>query len=50
MPGDTQRAALKAAAPVLTAEQLTKPGVDPAKIVDTLIDPSFARPIVAASH
>ena len=36
--------------PVLTAEQLTKPGVDPAKIVDTLIDPSFARPLVDASR
>ncbi|WP_246793366.1 aliphatic sulfonate ABC transporter substrate-binding protein [Burkholderia perseverans] len=50
VPGDTQRAALKAAAPVLTDEQLVKPGVDPAKIVDALIDPSFARPLVAASH
>ncbi|VWC60351.1 sulfonate ABC transporter substrate-binding protein [Burkholderia lata] len=50
VPGDTQRAVLKAAAPVLTAEQLTKPGVDPAKIVDTLIDPSFARPLVDASR
>ncbi|MBI0330810.1 aliphatic sulfonate ABC transporter substrate-binding protein [Burkholderia plantarii] len=50
VPGDTQRAALKAAAPVLTDEQLVKPGVDPAKIVDALIDPSFARPLVAAAH
>ncbi|MBU9215773.1 aliphatic sulfonate ABC transporter substrate-binding protein [Burkholderia gladioli] len=48
VPGDTQRAALKAAAPVLTEEQLVKPGVDPAKVVDALIDPSFARPLAAS--
>ncbi|MBU9379081.1 aliphatic sulfonate ABC transporter substrate-binding protein [Burkholderia gladioli] len=47
-PGETQRAALKAAAPVLTEEQLVKPGVDPAKVVDALIDPSFARPLAAS--
>ncbi|MDN7652829.1 aliphatic sulfonate ABC transporter substrate-binding protein [Burkholderia multivorans] len=50
VPGERQRAALKAAAPVLTAEQLIKPGVDPAKIVDTLIDPAFVRPLATASH
>ncbi|CAB5280208.1 aliphatic sulfonate ABC transporter substrate-binding protein [Burkholderia multivorans] len=50
VPGERQRAALKAAAPVLTAEQLVKPGVDPAKIVDTLIDPAFVRPLATASH
>ncbi|HTH60837.1 MAG TPA: aliphatic sulfonate ABC transporter substrate-binding protein [Paraburkholderia sp.] len=50
LPGDTQRAALKAAAPILTDEQLVKPGVDPAKVVDELIDPVFARPLVAASR
>ncbi|WP_186067726.1 aliphatic sulfonate ABC transporter substrate-binding protein [Burkholderia gladioli] len=48
VPGETQRAALKAAAPVLTEEQLVKPGVDPAKVVDALIDPSFARPLSAS--
>ncbi|WP_186113109.1 aliphatic sulfonate ABC transporter substrate-binding protein [Burkholderia gladioli] len=48
VPGETQRAALKAAAPVLTEEQLVKPGVDPAKVVDALIDPSFARPLAAS--
>ncbi|WP_186196188.1 aliphatic sulfonate ABC transporter substrate-binding protein [Burkholderia gladioli] len=48
VPGETQRAALKAAAPVLTEKQLVKPGVDPAKVVDALIDPSFARPLAAS--
>ncbi|WP_186139646.1 aliphatic sulfonate ABC transporter substrate-binding protein [Burkholderia gladioli] len=48
VPGETQRAALKAAAPVLTEEQLVKPGVDPAKVVDALIDPSFARPLATS--
>jgi sulfonate transport system substrate-binding protein len=48
VPGDTQRAALKAAAPILTDEQLAKAGVDPAQIVDALIDPAFARPVAAA--
>ncbi|SAK48656.1 ABC transporter, periplasmic ligand binding protein, aliphatic sulfonates [Caballeronia fortuita] len=50
LPGDTQRAALKAAAPILSEEQLVKGGVDPAKVVDALIDPAFARPVAAASR
>jgi sulfonate transport system substrate-binding protein len=50
LPGDTQRAALKAAAPILTEEQLVKAGVDPAQVVDALIDPAFARPVAAAAR
>ncbi|PLZ04328.1 ABC transporter substrate-binding protein [Burkholderia sp. WAC0059] len=50
VPGAQQIAALKAAAPILSAEQLVKPGTDLPKVIDTLIDPQFAQPVVTASR
>ena len=37
IPGQSHRAALKAAAPILIAEGLVKPGTDVAKVVDELV-------------
>lgn len=50
VPGAQQIAALKAAAPILSAEQLVKPGTDLPHVVDTLIDPQFAQPVVTAAR
>jgi sulfonate transport system substrate-binding protein len=37
IPGQSHRAALKAAAPILIAEGLVKPGTDVAKVIDDLV-------------
>jgi hypothetical protein len=47
-PGAKQLAALKAAAPILTQEQLVKPDTNLNQIIDALIDAKPAQPIVAA--
>jgi len=49
LPGPTQIAALQAAAPILTQEQLVKPGTDLNQVIGTLIDPQVAAPVVAAT-
>jgi sulfonate transport system substrate-binding protein len=48
-PGAQQIAALKAAAPILTQEQLVKPGTDLNQVIDALIDVNAARPVIAAN-
>ena len=45
--GPEQAKALKAAAPILTAENLVRPGVQVDAVVDALIDPAFGK---AAIH
>ncbi|MFM0224264.1 aliphatic sulfonate ABC transporter substrate-binding protein [Paraburkholderia dipogonis] len=47
-PGAKQLAALKAAAPILTQEQLVKPDTNLNQIIDALIDAKPAQPIIAA--
>ena len=46
-PGPVQIAALKAAAPILTQEQLVKPGTDLNGVVDALIDVEVTPPVGA---
>ena len=46
VPGADQIQALKSAAPILLEEELVKPGTDVEKIVDQLVDGSFARSVV----
>ncbi|MGF6778578.1 sulfonate transport system substrate-binding protein [Paraburkholderia sp. GAS334] len=48
-PGPQQLAALKAAAPILTQEQLVKPGTDLNQVIEALIDAKPAQPIIAAN-
>jgi sulfonate transport system substrate-binding protein len=38
--------ALKAAAPILTAENLVRPGVSPDAAIDALIEPAFGRAVI----
>jgi len=40
---------LKAAAPILTQEQLVKPGTDLNQVIDALIDVKFAQPVIASA-
>ncbi|WP_295446871.1 hypothetical protein [uncultured Thiodictyon sp.] len=46
LPGSEHIAALKAAAPILTAEELVRPGTDVNAVIDTLVAPSFAAGVV----
>ena len=46
IPGEEQVKALKAAAPILVEEELVKAGVDVNKVIDELVDPSFAKAVV----
>lgn len=48
-PGAQQLAALKAAAPILVDEQLVKSGTDLNRVIDALIDPSVAQPVIASA-
>jgi len=48
-PGAEQIEALKAAAPILTQEQLVKPGTDLNQVIDALIDVKFAQPVIASA-
>ncbi|TDV06808.1 aliphatic sulfonate ABC transporter substrate-binding protein [Paraburkholderia caballeronis] len=50
VPGEQQIAALKSAAPILSAEDLVKPGTDLPKVIDALIDTQIAQPVVTASR
>ena len=47
--GAEQIDALKAAAPVLTQEQLVKPGTDLNQVIDALIDVKLAQPVIAST-
>jgi sulfonate transport system substrate-binding protein len=49
-PGPKQIAALKAAAPILTQEQLVKPGTKVEQVVDALIDVRPAQAVVASTR
>jgi sulfonate transport system substrate-binding protein len=44
--GPEQIKALKAAAPILTEENLVRPGTSAEAVVDALIDPSFGRAVI----
>jgi sulfonate transport system substrate-binding protein len=48
-PGAKQLAALKAAAPLLTQEQLVKPGTDLNRVIDALIDSNAAQAVITAN-
>ncbi|SAL41374.1 ABC transporter, periplasmic ligand binding protein, aliphatic sulfonates [Caballeronia sordidicola] len=48
-PGTKQIDALKAAAPILTQEQLVKPGTDLNQVIDALIDVRIAQPVIASA-
>ncbi|WP_028228781.1 aliphatic sulfonate ABC transporter substrate-binding protein [Paraburkholderia ferrariae] len=48
-PGPRQIAALKAAAPILTQEELVKPGTNLDQVIDALIDAQPARAVIAAT-
>ena len=48
-PGAKQVDALKAAAPILTQEQLVKPGTDLNQVIDALIDTKVAQPVIASA-
>lgn len=48
-PGTKQIDALKAAAPILTQEQLVKPGTDLTQVIDALIDVKLAQPVIASA-
>lgn len=48
-PGSQQLVALKAAAPILTQEQLVKPGTDLNQVIEALIDVKPAQPVIAAN-
>ena len=47
VPGSEQVAALKAAAPILVAEGLVRPGTDVDAVIEALVEPSFARAVAA---
>jgi sulfonate transport system substrate-binding protein len=49
-PGAQQIEALKAAAPILTQEQLVKPGTDLNQVIDALIDVRIAQPAIASAN
>ncbi|MCY0386184.1 aliphatic sulfonate ABC transporter substrate-binding protein [Robbsia sp. Bb-Pol-6] len=49
VPGATQAAALKAAAPILLQENLVRPGTQPDRVIDALIDGEFARSVAPAA-
>lgn len=49
-PGETQIAALKAAAPILTQEQLVKPGTDLNQVIDGLIDTKAGQLAIASAN
>ena len=49
-PGPQQIEALKAAAPILTQEQLVKPGTDLNAVIDALVDVKLAQPVIAATE
>jgi sulfonate transport system substrate-binding protein len=49
-PGAQQIEALKAAAPILTQEQLVKPGTDLNQVIDALIDVNIAQPAIASAN
>ncbi|MEI7612726.1 MAG: aliphatic sulfonate ABC transporter substrate-binding protein [Betaproteobacteria bacterium] len=46
VPGEEQAKALKAAAPILIEEKLVKKGTDVSKVIDDLVEPSFAKAVV----
>jgi len=46
IPGDTQKKALKSAAPILTEEELVKKGTDVNVVIDSWIEPSYAKAVV----
>jgi len=46
VPGTEHLKALKAAGPLLVEEDLVKKGVDVDKVIDELVDPSFARAVI----
>lgn len=46
VPGAEHAKAFKAAAPILVEEKLVKPGTDLNKVIDELIEPSFAKAVV----
>jgi sulfonate transport system substrate-binding protein len=48
-PGAKQIDALKSAAPILTQEQLVKPGTDLNQVIDALIDTHIAQPVLASA-
>jgi sulfonate transport system substrate-binding protein len=48
IPGPQLRAALAGVVPVLVEEKLAKPGSDPAKAVDELLEPAPATAVIAA--
>jgi sulfonate transport system substrate-binding protein len=48
-PGPRQIAALKAAAPILTQEELVKPGTNLDQVIDALIDAQPARAVIVAT-
>jgi sulfonate transport system substrate-binding protein len=48
-PGAQQINALKAAAPILTQEQLVKPGTDLNRVIDALVDVRIAQPVIAST-
>lgn len=49
-PGAEHIAALKAAAPILLAEQLVRPGTDVAKVVEQLIQPQLAAQVIGQQN
>jgi len=46
IPEDSQKKALKSAAPILTEEELVKKGTDVNLVIDSWIDPSYAKSVV----
>ncbi|PKO90128.1 MAG: ABC transporter substrate-binding protein [Betaproteobacteria bacterium HGW-Betaproteobacteria-10] len=46
IPGAEHVKAFKAAAPILVEEKLVKPGTDLNKVIDDLIEPSFAKAVI----
>jgi sulfonate transport system substrate-binding protein len=44
--GKEHQSALRAAAPILLADGLVKPGTDLNKVINELIDPSFAKAVI----
>jgi sulfonate transport system substrate-binding protein len=46
IPDDTVTGVLNAVVPIITSEQLAKPGTDPAKAVGELIDPQYAKAVI----
>jgi sulfonate transport system substrate-binding protein len=49
-PGGTQIKALQAAAPILTQEQLVKPGTDLNRVIESLIDPQAGQALASAQR